>query len=140
MGDTCNGENSRAINSHTSDTNPFLHDLEPNDELHATTSVELARSDTEKHMEVRVPLCSLAFEFSGVADILEFSLSSAQISTGLSSKASENVTSFFFAANFDEPSRGLRKSPDDDEEEDEWNDLEGNGESPDEGRRPVTVE
>lgn len=109
---TCDTEDGRGVDGDTSDTDPLLHDLKPDDKLDATTSVELAGSDTEQHGIVRLRLGGLAFKLSNVANILEFSLGSASVGTGLTTKAAKNVASFFFATDLGEPTWGLREEPD----------------------------
>ena len=52
MTDTSNGKDGRAINRHTSDTDPFLHNLEPDDKLDTTTSVKFAGANAEEHLDV----------------------------------------------------------------------------------------
>lgn len=42
-------EDGRSIDGDTCNANPLLHDLEPDDELNTTASVEFSRTDTEKH-------------------------------------------------------------------------------------------
>jgi len=103
--------------SHTSNTDPLLHDLEPDNELYTTTSVELARADTEKHGNVRLALGGLKFEFSDVTDVLELSFGLANIFTSFTTETSKNVASLFFAANLNEPTGGLGKEPTDCEQE-----------------------
>ena len=53
MLDTCGSEDGRCKDGHSCNTNPFLHDLEPDDELHATASVKFTRANAEQHREVR---------------------------------------------------------------------------------------
>ena len=81
IGNTGSTENSRSENSHTGDTDPLLHDLEPDDQLDTAASVKLAGADTEKHGNVRLGFGGLAFELRNVADILKFGLGFAQIFT-----------------------------------------------------------
>ena len=52
VADTGGTEDGRGVDGDTSNTNPFLHDLEPDDELDTATGVEFARADTEEHGEV----------------------------------------------------------------------------------------
>lgn len=49
VGYTGSAENGGSENGHTSNTDPLLHDLKPDDQLNTTPSVKLARADTEKH-------------------------------------------------------------------------------------------
>ena len=53
-GDTSNSEDCGGVDSDPSNTNPLLHNLEPDDELHTSSSVEFAGSNTEKHGVVGV--------------------------------------------------------------------------------------
>lgn len=103
VGDTSCPEDSWGENSHTSDTNPLLHDLKPDDKLYTAASVELARADAEEHGKVGLGFGSLAFELGNVTDILELGLGFAQVLSGLTSKSSENVASFLLTAHLDEP-------------------------------------
>ena len=130
--DTGDTEDSGRIDSYTSDTNPLLHDLKPHHEFDTTTDMELAAADAEKHVEIGLTGRGLAFEFGNVADILELRFGFTKIGTSLTTKTTENVAGFFFAANLDEPTRGFGKGPDDGEEEEKRNDLESDGKSPDE--------
>ena len=86
-------------------TDPFLHDLEPDDELDATASVELAGSDTEEHREVRRMAGRLSFKFSNVANILKFGFGFASICACFPSKTAEDVTGFFLTTDFHKPTR-----------------------------------
>lgn len=86
MRDTCDAEDSRSVDGHTRNTDPFLHDLEPDDQLHSAAGVQLASADAEEHMNVRVPMSTLAFELDGVADILIFGLGFAHVISGFTSK------------------------------------------------------
>ena len=47
IGNTSGTENGGSEDSHTSDTDPLLHDLEPDDKLNTAASVKLAGADTE---------------------------------------------------------------------------------------------
>lgn len=105
IGNTSSTEDSRSEDGHASNTYPLLHDLEPDNELYTTASVELARADTEKHRDVRLALGSLTLEFSDVADVLEFGFGLASIFTCFTTETSENIASLFFTANLDEPTR-----------------------------------
>ena len=52
VGNTGSAENGGSENGHTSNTDPLLHDLKPDDQLNTTPSVKLSRTDTEKHGNV----------------------------------------------------------------------------------------
>lgn len=102
--------------------------------------MKLARPETEKHSDVGLAIGGLALEFSDVADILEFSLCLAHVLTGFTTETTKDVAGFLFTADFDEPTWRFREDPNNPEEEDKRCDLEGNGESPDEGRISIHVE
>ena len=85
---TCDTEDGWGVDGYTSDTDPLLHDLQPDDKLDTTTSVELSGADTEQHGEIRLTLGSLAFQLSDVANILEFGFGPASIRTSLTTKTS----------------------------------------------------
>lgn len=53
LADTGSSEDDWGVNGHTSDTNPFLHNLKPDDKLDATTNVEFTRSRTSEHGPLR---------------------------------------------------------------------------------------
>ena len=103
VGNTSGTEDGRGEDGHTGDTDPLLHNLEPDDELDATAGVKLAGANAEEHGKVRLGLGGLTFELGDVADVLEFSLGLADIFTSLTTKSSEDVTGLFFAADLDEP-------------------------------------
>jgi len=132
-------EDSWGVNCHTRNTNPLLHDLEPDDKLDAASGVELTSADAEKHVDIRVALGGLSLKLGDVADILEFSLGHAHVRTSLTTESAKNVASFFLATDLGEPTWGLGEEPDNGEEEEQWENLEGDGETPDEGRLTVLV-
>ncbi len=103
VGDTSGTENSWSEDGDTGNTDPFLHNLEPDDKLYTTTGVKLTRADTEEHGEVRLSGSSLAFELCDVANVLEFGLGFTGVFTSLASKTAEDVTGFFLTASLDEP-------------------------------------
>ena len=127
-------------NCHTSNTDPFLHNLKPDNKLYAPSSVELARADAEEHRDVRLGFCRLAFELCNVADILEFRFGLANILAGLTTKATKDITSLIFAPNLNEPTWGLREHPADRKEKEQRSNLEGNREPPSEFTSPPLVE
>ena len=132
VADTSGTEDGGSVDGYTSNTNPFLHDLEPNDKLNATTRVKFAGADTKEHSKVGLSLRRLAFELGNVADVLELGFGLAQIVSSLTAKATEDVAGLFLTTDFSEPTWRLGEKPDDSEEEQEWDNLESNGESPDE--------
>ena len=130
--DTGDGENGGAVNGDTSDTNPLLENLQPDDQLHTATSVELARFPAEEHSQIAGLAGGLALELDDIADILEFCF--CQTVCVLSTESAKDPATLLFTADLDEPTRGLGHGPDDDKKEYERDDLEGNRESPNEGR------
>ena len=105
VGDTGCTEYGGSKDGHAGNTDPLLHDLEPDNQLNTTASVEFAGADTEKHRNVGLSLRGLTFELSDVANILEFGLSLAHVCTRLATESSKDVTGLFLSANFDEPAR-----------------------------------
>ncbi len=138
--DTGSTEDCWSKNGHTSNTNPFLHDLKPDDKLYAPSSVELARADTEEHGDVGLRFCCLAFEFCDVADILEFRFGLAHILAGLTTKATKDITSLILTPNLDEPTWGLGEHPTDCKEKEQRSNLEGNREPPSEFTSSTLIE
>ena len=126
-------------NGDTSNTNPLLENLKPHDKLHTTTNMERSRRaasnslghNIPRHMEITVQLAGLLLQFGDIANILEFGFGQIIVSS-FATKPAKNIASFVFATDFDKPTGRLREEPDNDEEEDQWNNLEGDGESPDE--------
>lgn len=105
IGNTSGTENGGSEDSHTGDTDPLLHNLEPDDQLNTAAGVKLAGADTEEHRNVRLGLGGLAFELSNVADILEFGLGLADIFTRLTTESSKDVAGLFLSTNLNEPTR-----------------------------------
>lgn len=134
---TGDGEDGGAVDGDTSDADPLLENLEPDDELDAAPGVQLAGLPAQEHGQVAVLARSLALELDDVADILELGFGG---SVPFTAETAEDEPSFFLAPDFDEPARGFRHRPYDDEEEDEGHDLESNGEAPDEGGVFVGIE
>ena len=94
--------------------------------------MELAGADAEQHGDVGVVLGGRAFEFGDILDVLELGLGSPSILAGFTTKTSEDVASLFVSANLDQISGRLGEEPDRDGESEEREDLEGDGETPDE--------
>ena len=140
MADTCSGEDSWSEDGDTSNTNPFLHDLEPDDKLDTASSVEFPSANAEEHSEVGVAVGSLAFEFCNVADVLEFSFGLALVLAIFTTETTKDVASFTLTANLDQPARRFREVPADSKEQQKWGDLEADGESPGEGCGAALVE
>lgn len=137
--ETGNGVNLWLIDGDTGDSNPLLHDLKPDHQLHATSGVELAGTDAKEHMEIRVVLGSLPLQLGDVADILELSLSLARVCTSLATESPKDVARFFLTPNFGQPTWRFGEEPNDAEEEQKRYDLECNGEPPNKAGCPVTV-
>lgn len=135
VADTGCAEDGGSVDGDTGDTDPFLHDLEPNDELNTATGVEFAGADAKEHGEVGLCAGGLAFELGDVADILEFGFGLAHILAGFATEATEDVACLFLATNLGEPTGRLGEEPHNGEQEEKGNNLESNRESPD--KRPV---
>lgn len=103
VADTGGTEDSGCIDGHASNTNPFLHDLKPDDELNTTASMELARADASEHGPVGRAGCSFTLEFGDVANVLELSLGLAHIITRLATETTEDVATFFLPPDLDQP-------------------------------------
>ena len=81
-------------------------------------------------MEITVQLTRLLLQFGDIANILELGFGQIIVSS-FAPKPAKYIASFLFATNFDKPSRRLGEEPDNDEEEDQWKNLESDGETPD---------
>lgn len=97
-------------------TDPFLHNLQPNDKLYSATGVQLATTDPEKHFPVWLNAGRVSLELNDVADILVFSLCAALILTSLATKSPEDVSCFIATSDLGEVSGRFRESPTDDEQ------------------------
>lgn len=115
--ETGNGVNLWLIDGDTGNSNPFLHDLKPDHQLHATSGVQLAGTDAKEHMEIRVVLGSLPLQLGDVANILKLSLGIARVCTRLTAESPKDVARFFLTPNFGQPTWRFRKEPNDAEEE-----------------------
>ena len=118
------------INSHTCNPNPFLHDLQPDDELYAAAGVQLSTSDSEKHREIGVRACRLTLVNYNVLDVLELCFGPDSIISFATSQAAEDVSGFLVSSSFCQPTRTLWEEPADTEQHQKWYDLEGDWESP----------
>jgi len=87
VADTGCAEDGGSVDGDTGDTNPFLHDLEPDDKLDTATGVKFAGADTEEHGEVGLCLGGLAFELGNVADVLELGFGLAHVFAGFATEA-----------------------------------------------------
>lgn len=73
-------EDGVGINGDTSDTNPLLQNLKPDDKLDTTADVQMASrlashefgEDVPEHVEVAVDLSGLFLHVSNVSDVLVF--------------------------------------------------------------------
>lgn len=102
--------------------------------------MELAGTDAEKHVEIRVVLGSLSLELGDVADVLKLSLGLTHVSTSLTTESPQDIARFFFPPDLGKPTWRFREEPDDAEEEEKRYDLECDGEPPNEAGCSVTVE
>ena len=93
------------------------------------TAAQRLGHDVPQHETVRVELAGVLLHHGHISDVLELRLGELFAVT----EAAEDVARFLLAADFDEPARGFREEEDDAHEEDEGDDLEGDGEAPDEG-------
>ena len=126
-------------NGHTSNTNPLLENLKPHDQLHTTTNMERSRRaasnslghNIPRHVEITVQLAGLLLQFGDIANILELGFGQIVVSS-FATKPAKNIASFVFAPNLDKPTGRLGEEPDNDEEKDQWKNLEGDRETPDE--------
>ena len=131
------GEDGGAVDGDAGNADPFLQNLQPNDELDAAAGVELARVPAEEHCQVAALARGLALQLDDVADVLELGLGGA---VPFAAEAAEDVAGLFLAADFHEPAGRFGHGPNDEEEEDEGHDLEGDGEAPNEGGVDLPVE
>ena len=127
--DACDFEDIRTIDGDASNTNPFLQNLKPDDELYTTAGVEFAGFPAEEHVDVGIGGCGLALELDNVADILEFGFGKITL---FATESAEDEATFCFPADFDQPTGRFGHAPDDDGQCDQGDDLECNGESPNE--------
>lgn len=127
-------------NGHASDANPFLHDLQPHDQLHATAEMQFARLVAEQHSEIGGAVGHGFLELGHAQDVTEFSLRTDSVLVAGSAQPAEDISGFLFAADFDQPSGRLGEEPYRNEQDDQKDDLEGDGESPAEGGCAVVDE
>ncbi|KAL8997983.1 MAG: hypothetical protein Q9188_006201, partial [Gyalolechia gomerana] len=114
-------------------------DLEPHNELHTTSDVEVARSTSTEllghgipeHMEVAVEFARLPLQLCNIANILEFGFGETILI--FTAETSKNVASFRFSADLDKPPGRFGEEPDNCEEEEQREDLECDGEPPNKG-------
>ncbi len=128
-GDTGDPKDCRTVDGNTRNPNPLLKNLQPDDQLNTASGVEFPRFPAEEHSKITILLRRLTLELNNVANILEFGLGETIV---FATQTTEYISSFFFAADFDEPTGRLGHKIDDAEEEYERYDLECDGEAPDE--------
>lgn len=88
------------INSYACNANPFLHDLQPNDELYATASVQFAAADTKQHGKIGVRARRLALMDDAALDVLELCFGPDGIVSFATAQTAEDVSRFFVSSNF----------------------------------------
>ena len=88
-------------------------------------------------MEVTIQLSALLLQFRHIANVLKLRFSQVVV-PGFTTESSKDIASFVIAADFDEPAWRFGEKPDNDEEKEERDDLEGNREAPDEGAVAAT--
>jgi len=103
------------VDSHACNANPFLHDLQPNDQLYATASVQFPTTDAEQHRVVSVRARRLTLVDDTVLDILELCFGSDSIVSLVATQALEDVSRLFISSDFCQPARALREEPADGE-------------------------
>ena len=101
--------------------------------------MEFAGADTKEHVQVALLVGSLFFEVANGDNVLQLSLSSLALLALVATQTAEDEAGFFFITGLDQPARRLGHEPDEAEQDDEGDNLEGNGEPPDEGRLGVVV-
>ncbi|KAK8915059.1 hypothetical protein VCV18_010602 [Metarhizium anisopliae] len=106
--------------------NPLLQNLQPNDELYATASVQLAGSDAEEHMQIALLVGCLFLQITDLCLGLFALLALA------ASQTLQDETGLVLATNLDEPAGRFGHEPNDDEEQNKGYDLERHRKPPDE--------
>ena len=91
--------------------------------------MKLPRLPAEEHSNVGILLRSFTLKFDDIPDILKLSLSET---ITFATESTENESAFLLAADFDQPTGRLGHCPDNDGKNDEREDLESDGETPDE--------
>ena len=91
IADASSTEDSGCIDGDTCDSDPLLHDLEPDNELNTASGVEFAGSNAEEHVIIGLRTCRFAFEFNDVANVLEFCFGFSKVGSGLATKAAKNI-------------------------------------------------
>lgn len=96
--------------------------------------MQVPRLVAKKHGEIRVAVDHGLFQLGDVLNILELRFRSHALLGAASAQALQGIPSFFLPSDLDQPSRRLGEKPDSAEENQQENDLEGDGESPTESR------
>lgn len=79
-------------------------------------------------MKITVQFRSFLLKFCNISNVLE--LGFGEPSFIFTTEPSQYVPGFLFSADLNKPTRGLREEPDDHKQEEQWNDLKGDRESP----------
>jgi len=79
----CDTENGRSVDGDSGNADPFLHDLEPDDELGTTAGVEVAGPDAEEHVRVRLVAELGALELAGGDNVVDFCFGVPSVLTGV---------------------------------------------------------
>jgi len=88
------------INSDTCNTNPLLHNLQPNDKLYAAASMQFAAADTEEHRVICVRACRLTLVNDTILNILELCFRPDSIVSFATTQAAEDVSRLFVSSDF----------------------------------------
>ena len=98
-----NLEDVRTVDGDTSDADPLLKDLQPDDELNTSGGVELALLDAEEHVDVAGGLRVLLLELADVANVLEFGFGELTFFAVVATEAAEDVAGFVFTTGLHKP-------------------------------------
>lgn len=120
-------------NCNTSNSHPFLHNLQPSHQLHTPSKMQFPRLIVKQHSQIRIVVSNSILHLHDALNILELSLSADRILARASAQTPEDIPCFLFAVCFDEPAGRFGEEPDGGEEDDEEDELECDGESPAEG-------
>lgn len=103
--------------------------LQPYHQLDSPRRMKLARTNTEQHREIAIPVGCLAFIDHDNLDIMKLSIGFGSTFSILASETTQNVPCLFITTDFAQPTRRLREEPDDRDQDQERDDLEGDGKS-----------
>lgn len=87
--------------SDTSNTNPLLHDLEPDNQLNSTANVEFPGLVPEQHGKVRVAVRNGLLEFRNILNVAEFCVCPDRIFALVSAQAAKDIARFLLTTNLD---------------------------------------